>query len=74
MLPNRSLVRLVSILRIPESETCPKVGWPPEVQFALGRFAKRVEIAGKTHGFYVHNRFTEDPRRSAGNFAEPVDV
>lgn len=74
MLPIWFLVRLVSILRIPKSEICPKVYRPPGVRFAFGGFAKRAEIAGKTHGFYVHNRITEDPRRGAGNFAEPADV
>ena len=74
MVPIRFLVPLVSILRIPDAEICPKVCWPPKVWFAIGRFAKRAEIIGKTHGFYVHFCTSEDPRRGAGNFAEPADV
>jgi hypothetical protein len=35
MLPDRFLVRLVSILAIPESETWRKVSGPPEVPVAL---------------------------------------
>lgn len=74
MLPIPFLVRLVSILMIPEAEICLKVDWPPEVRFAKRGFAIRAEIAGKTHGLYVHNRTSEDPRSGAGNFAEPADV
>jgi len=74
MVPNRFLVRLVSNLRIPDSEIRAKVYRASEVGFALRGFVKWTEIAGKTHGLYFYNRITEDPRRSAGDFAEPVDV
>lgn len=74
MVPNRFQVRLVSILGIPDRQIRPKVYWPPAVWFASAKLRKWTEIAGKTHGFYVHNRITEDPRRRPGYLAEPADV
>lgn len=46
----------------------------PEVWLAIGGFSKWAEIEGKTLRFYVHYRNTNDPRRGAGNIAEPANV